>query len=165
MANNIYISEGSAFTFKSTGGSALWTPTSLANGAGRVSTQLDLGAAPRPKWYRWVLVVKFTSGPGTGTLLRPYLVEASTAATTYQDGIIGVTDAALNVETALQHGAKLLGPCPVQVASTAFQVWSGKCRIFPRYVSMALWNATGVALSGTATDHEFRLEPIFDQVQ
>lgn len=165
MSNAIYINEGTPFTFKSTGGSALWTPTSLANAAGRVSAQCDLGAAPRPKWYRWVLVVKFTSGPGTGTLLRPYLVEASTAATTYQDGIIGIADAALTVETALQHGAKLLGPCPVQVGSTAFQVWSGVRRIFPRYVSIALWNATGVALSGTASDHEFRLEPVYDQVQ
>lgn len=164
MTNAIKLNEGTAFTFKSTGGSALWTPTSVGTGAGRISTQLDLGAAPRAKWYRWVLLLKLQSGT-VGRSVRPYLVEASSAATTYQDGILGVTDAAISSETIVQYAGKLLGPCQVQTNGTAAQVWSGKVRIFPRYVSFLLWNDSGVSLSATATDCEFRLEPVFDEVQ
>lgn len=164
MANAIKLNEGTAFTFKSTGGSALWTPTSLASAAGRLSTQLDLGAAPRAKWYRWVLLLKLAS-PSTGQPLRPYLCEASSAATTYQDAVVGLTDAALTSEVAVQNGGKLLGPVSTQYSTTGFQCWSGKVRILSRYVTLVLWNQSGAALSATATDHEFRLEPVYDEVQ
>lgn len=164
MSNDILQKDGTAFTFKSTGGSALWTPTSLANGAGRISDQLDLGASPRAAKFRWVLRAKLAS-PTVGLMLRPYLIEASTAAITYQDGILGVSDAAIASEVITQYSGKLLGPCPIQTNGTAFQVWSGKCKILSRYVSLMLWNASGVAFSATATDHEFRLEPVNDQVQ
>lgn len=164
MSNNIYLADGTAKVFKASGGDALWTPTSLANGAGRLSDQLDLGASPRPKIYRWVLRTKLAS-PTVGFLLRPYLVRASTAAITYQDGILGVADAAIASEVITQSAAQLLGPCPIQTNGTAFQVWSGEVKILCRYVSLMLWNASGVALSATAGDHEFLLEPKNDQVQ
>lgn len=164
MANAIKLNEGTVKVFTSTGGDATFTFTSVANGAGRLSAQLDLGAAPRAKWYRWVLTVKMASG-GAGTLLRPYLVEASSAATTYQDALAGLSDAAVASEVIYQYGGKLLGPCLLQTTGTAAQVWSGKCRIFSRYVSLMLWNATGVAASATGTDHVFRLEPVYDEVQ
>lgn len=165
MSNDILQKDGTAFTFKSTGGSALWTPTSLANGAGRLSTQLDLGASPRAYKFQWRLVLKFVATPSVGFLVRPYLLEAGSAATTYQDGIIGLTDAAIATEAISMYAGKLLGPCGIQTAGTAFQVWSGRCKIQSRYVSLMLWNASGAALSATATDHEFRLEPVNDQVQ
>lgn len=164
MANAIKLNEGTVKVFAASGGDATWTPTSVANGAGRLSAQLDLGAAPRAKRYRWVLVAKMVATPTAGASLRPYLVLASTAATTYQDGLAGVSDAAVATETVYIYQARLLQSC-LTLAATTSQVWSGYTLIVPRYVSFMLWNASGAALSGTAADCLFRLEPVYDEVQ
>lgn len=163
MTNNILIVDGSAVTFKESGGTYTWTPKNIANGAGRLSAQADLGATTRYQWYRWVLVTKFQTAT-LNNIIRAYLSEASSAATTYQDGGVGISDAALSVETLVATPAKLLGPLVIHSAAGT-NVWSGKVRIISRYVSVSVWNASGVALTNTAGDHEFRLEPINDQVQ
>lgn len=172
MSNNILIVDGTAKSFKASGGDALWTPTSVANGAGRLSTQLDLGT-PRSKWYRWVYTQKFAATPTAGTIIRPYLMFASSAATTYMDagGYLasltgsGLVDVALTTEIPIQYAGKLLGQCAIQAASTNANVWSGLVRIPVRYVSLAMWNASGTAFSSTAADGEFQLQPINDQIQ
>ena len=167
MANAIKLNEGTAKVFKASGGDAVFTFTSVASGAGRQSDLLDLGAAPRAKWYRWVLKTKFAASPTLGLPIRPYLLEASSNAATYLDGggVFGTSDAAVSSEAPVQYAGKSLGPCQVQVASTAAQVFSGKVRIFARYVAVVVWNASGAAASSTAGDHEFRLEPVYDEVQ
>jgi len=163
MPNAIKMQEGSLFSFKETGGSALWTAKNTATAHGRLSTQLDLGAPPRPKWHRWTLISKFQTAV-VGAFVRPYLVEADSNATTYQDGAVGITDTDLAAETLLIGAAKPLGPLYVHSAVGA-NVWSGKVQIFARWVSFALWNATSVSLTNTAADHEFLLGTRYDEIQ
>ena len=165
MANNIYLSEAAVKVFKSSAGDVVWTPTSVAAGNGRISDVLDLGAAPRPFEFNWRLKTKFVSAT-VGHAVRLYLVELETNAVTYQDGGggLGTADATLTSESLLLYGGKQIGPTVVQHTTNA-NGWSGICRIHSRYVQVALWNGTAVALSGTASDHEFRLTPIFRQVQ
>ena len=56
MAINQVTNKGTPKTFKSSGGNALITisaGTNLANGAGRVSAQCNLGAFPRGTLFEW----------------------------------------------------------------------------------------------------------------
>ncbi len=162
MSNNILLVDGTPITFKESGGTVLWTPKNVANGAGRISTQADLGATRYRKW-RWSFLSKFQTAT-VGNIIRLYLVRASTGAITYQDGNPGITDAALSTEALLANSGKLIGPLVVH-HTTAANCWSGEIEILARFVSIAIWNAAGVALTNTAGDHEFRLEPVNDQVQ
>lgn len=164
MSNNIYIVDQTVITFKESGGTYLWTPKNVANNAGRVAAQADLGAT-RPQWYRWHFLTKFQTAT-IGNIVRLYLMRASTAATTYQDGggAVGVSDAAVASEATVSSTGLLLGPLVVHSAAGA-NSWSGTVRLTARYVSPLIFNVSGVALTNTAGDHEFRLEPINDQVQ
>lgn len=160
MSNNILLVDGTAKSFKESGGDVLWTPKNVANGAGRISTQLDLGAT-RYEWYRWVLATKFQTAT-VGNAIRLYLVYSDG---TYQDGSgLGTSDAGVAAETLLQYAAKQIGPTMVHHATNA-NIWSGHVRPLARYVSVTIWNASGVALTNTAGDHEFRLQPVNMQVQ
>lgn len=166
MASSIYLGEGTQKVFKNTGGDVVWTLTSLANGAGRISAVLDLGAAPRPFEFGWGLLTKFATATA-GTAIRLYVVQLETNATTYQDGggTLGTSDAAVATnENLLLYGAKQIGPTVVQHA-TAANFWSGRFICYSRYLQMALWNASGVALTATASDHEFHLNPVYRQGQ
>lgn len=164
MSNNILLVDGTAKSFKSSGGDVVWTPQNTATAHGRISAVLDL-STPRYLNYRWVLTTKFSTAT-VGNAIRLYVVELSTNATTYQDGGGGLalSDADLSAETLLQYAAKQIGPTGVHSAAGA-NTWSGKVNIITRYIQIALWNSTGVSLTNTAGDHEFRLEPINPQVQ
>lgn len=163
MANAIYMKEGTSKTFQESGGDVTWTPKNVATGAGRISNQLDLGASPRPKLHRWELTSKFQTAT-VGNVIRLYIVRASSAATTLQDGVVGITDAGLSTEALIQYTALPLGPLTVH-HTTASQVWRGTVVITARYVQVAVWNISGVSLTNTAGDHIFTLTPLYDEVQ
>lgn len=164
MANAVKIRFGTTVAFQESGGDFAWTPKNVASGAGRVSIQGDLGVEPRAEWYRWVLVTKFQTAT-IGNLIRLYLIRASTAAATYQDGVVlGTADAAMTTEVYARDAGLALGSLAVTHTTSAC-VYSGKVWLPERYVSVALWNASGVALTNVAGDHIFRLEPFYREVQ
>lgn len=162
-ASAIKIRVGTAFSLKNSGGDAVWTPKNTISGNGRLSAQLDLGADPRPSKYRWILVTKFQTAT-VATVARLYLVEAHSAATTYQDGAIGISDANLTSENLLFYSAKQLGPTQVHSAAGT-NVFSGVFETAARYISLALWNATGVTLTNTDADHEILIVPYYEEGQ
>lgn len=166
MPNAIYMREGTTKVFASSGGDATFTPTSLANGAGRVSAQVDLGAAPRAQWYRYTMKAKCATTPVVGNSIRAYLFDGDNASTTRQAGTVGTADAAVAAEALFLNASQQVTPLMVDAASTAksFQA-AGLVRITGRYVSVGWWNATGQALSATAGDMEFTLTPVYDEVQ
>ena len=167
MASNVLIYTGTVKSFKASGGDVAWTLTSLGNGAGRISAILDLGAAPRAFEYEWRLLTKFASTPAVGSPVRLYVVTSADASGVYQDGggTLGVADAAVaSNENLLIYGGKQQGPTVVQHTSAA-NLWSGRFICTARYLSFALWNASGQALTGTAGDHELTLTPYFRQSQ
>ena len=54
MANEIYLRKGtSKLVNGEAGANVAWSMEAVANAAGRVSAQIDWGAAPRPDWYEW----------------------------------------------------------------------------------------------------------------
>lgn len=164
MANKIYLQRETEITFKSSGGSAAFTPTSVANGAGRISAQCDLGAAPKSRLYRWRVKTACAATPTVGNLIRLYLVCADDA--TDLDGNAGTSDAAYNTENLLKN-LQHIGNVVIDVAGTGAQKASslGAFEIASRYISVVWWNASGAALSATAGDHQLVLVPVPDEIQ
>jgi len=79
MAGELYYQRGTTLVLKSSGGDAVWTPTSVADGAGRISARLDLGAFPRADAVEIVALLKATSAATAGTYAEIYLLEADAA--------------------------------------------------------------------------------------
>lgn len=163
--NAVYGKAGTAVTFKASGGSVLFTPTSVANAAGRLSTRGDLGALPRPLLYRWYAETAAAATPTVGNWLEIRMAWWNDDATPGQpDGGVGASDAAFATENDLKN-LKKVGEVVCDAASaTVFQA-SGLIWIPVRYVSVVWWNRFGSALSATAGDHVFSLTPVFDDIQ
>lgn len=150
-----------------------WTPTGanafnvkqLANNAGRIGTQVDLGAASRPAAYRWRAKAKSGSVGNNPTLAGVIEIYLSTSDGATQDGNLGTTDAALS-SADKRANLQRLGVIVVDKADYAesFQA-SGDVVITSRYVSPVLYNATGQAFSNTDADHLFQLTPLLDEIQ
>jgi hypothetical protein len=167
MSNQVKVNVGTVITFKSSGGTAVWTPTSLAQNAGRVSAQVDLGAFPKALRFEWRAQAKAATTVVIGdTLLDLYAVTADNAGTGYVDGTPGIVDAALSsIEKA--RNMPYIGSLIVEATAVAIVNGSGIVELPNRYFSVVGINrlSTAVALSATATDMSFQLTPILDEIQ
>lgn len=162
MANKIYIDPEAAITFKASGGTVLFTPTSVANNAGRISTQWDRGAGAVPSRYIWRAHTKFAAALAVPASLEIYF---ATSDGTDVDGNQGTTDAAFSAADK-RRNLQFVGTINADSTSNGeVQIASGVVEIFARYVSVVWWNAMGQALTGTAGDHTFSLTAVPDEVQ
>lgn len=162
MPNLIYVAPGSAVTFKASGGTVLFTPTSVSTGAGRISTQWDRGAGSQPGWYKWRATTKAAAALAVGVQLEIYF---ATSDGTTVDGNFGTTDAAWST-TDKRRNLQAVGTINAD-STTNGEVQNGSGLVFiaDRYVSVAWWNLFGQALSSTAGDHIFSLTPESDEIQ
>lgn len=162
---NVYLTTKTAFTWKGSGGDAVLSMTSVANGAGRLGGRLDLGAFPKPGWYRLFAEMKPQATPTVGNLIRIYLAHWNDDSTpAWADGAVGSADAAFATENDLKN-LKLALNLRVENASSRLIRGSGLVYIPTRYVSPVVWNASGAALTTTATDHFIAITPIVDDIQ
>lgn len=152
------IAYGAARVFKASGGDVVFTPTSLADSSGRLSAQLDLGASGRSSCYKWIAKTKTAATMTSGKIVEVRLV---TSDGTRVDGNFGTSDQAVSDGNA-RANATMIGQIVAdrQTAGGDVLVASGIVTIVDRYVQVLWWNALGVALTGTAADHEFVLTPI-----
>lgn len=167
MANQVKINIGTVVTFLSTGGTVLFTPTSLAQNAARVSAQWDRGAYPLPLRYEWRAKAKAAATVVLGDpLVDIYLATADNATSGYQDGIAGGSDAALTPIDKTRN-MQWCGSLITEATAAGAVNGSGVIEIVARYVSVVFVNrlSTAVALSATATDMGFQLTPILDEIQ
>lgn len=165
MANKVYHATETEIVFKSSGGDATFTPTSLADSAGRISAQYDRGTGSKPQLYKWYAIFKATSTLTVGTRLEIYLATARTGANTVITGNQSTSDAALSSTDKL-HNFQPVGAVVADTATGTDQfVGSGLVEIRDRYVSVIWHNKLGQALSATAGDHSFVLVPVPDEIQ
>ena len=165
MPNKVYAAPGTALSFKSSGGDATITPTSVANGAGRLSARLDRGSASQPIVYRWWCRVKTASSATVGRTLRLYLACSETSTGSVDtDGTFDETDQAVSTEDRYRN-CLMLGVVQADQAATGSFVASGLVEIRARYVQIGFFNDLNAALSGTASDFECRLIPQPDEIQ
>lgn len=151
---------GTAKTWKSSGGDAAFTGTSVANAAGRIGGALDMGT-PRAGRYRVQIQLKMAATPTSGTILQWYLVRSDDNTT--RDANLGSSDAAVS-DADLPPQCLFLGNMTLDNVTTQ-QVCSFEIDTGARYLSILLWNASGTALSSTAADHIITITPIITQVQ
>lgn len=154
-----YINEGT--TLKINGeadADYAWSMEGVANAAGRMSAVIDLGVAPRPYMYRWRCKCAFQATPTAGEKLRLYKSESDG---TYEDGDVGVADAAL--AAAQLTNMKQFGAVTVDTADTSDQITGGVVEVHERYVSIGGWNASGATLNATDSNFYFSLTPIYDE--
>ena len=149
-------------TFKASGGTVAFTPTSLGASAGRQSAQHDFGASARAYMFNWTAYVKFATAPVVGETIDIY---AKTSDGTHIDNDDGTTDAAVSAADKLKN-LHYLGSIMVDEAgSTPEFSASGRVQLSRRYFQVVFWNATADGLSATAADHGFVLEPTVVQGQ
>ena len=169
MANLIYQKSGSITSWKTSGGTYTITPTSVANAAGRLGGQGDIGpyTTARSRLFRWYAETKVqATTPVVGKTVDIYLAWWNNDdATNEADADVGTADAAFATEAHLRQ-LHYIGSIILRSTSTTdVHTGSGTCLIPTRYGSPVWWNGTGASLSATAGDHFMYLCPIPDEIQ
>ena len=164
MANKIYSAPETTLVFDDSGGGGVitFTPKNIANNAGRISAQHDLGAGSKPRKFRWMALTKANVAPTVGTILEIYLAPGDG---TNEAGNEGTADAALSAEDKKRNMIRIGSVVADKATNTEPFVAMGVCEIPFRYFSVCWVNKFGQTLTNTSADHQFTLTPIPDEVQ
>jgi hypothetical protein len=150
---------------------SVWTPESVALGAGRISAVWDRGSGDKPFDYTWRASTAWVNAPTINESLRIHLLSSYAAAqANLADGARTFGDAgvAAAIENYVNGNARLLGAITVGASAIDDVRWvaSGVTSIFDRYVAIAAWNASaGKALSAVPADHWVMFQPIPTAIQ
>lgn len=166
MANEAYINNGTALLINGEAGADYaFSVEGLANAAGRVSAQIDLGAAPRPHLYTWSCEVQFQATPTQGTGLELYVATAPDGDVTQIDGDVGASDAALG-DVDMRRNLRIIGTVISENAAASEKcVVSGTIELKTRYVTIVAYNASGASVNATDSNFRFDLQPKYLQGQ
>ncbi len=163
MANKILTAFGSLTNWQDSGASLTMSLASLANNLGRLGAQKDFGAASIEGKYKIRVRFRANATPTVGNVVRVYLVTAQDA--NFRAGGFGTVDASIPAEARLAN-ATFVGAVEIDEASTT-KDFVGEFQVVlnSRFVSPAIWNASGVALHATASNNEVAIWPVADEVQ
>lgn len=166
MANETYLRKGTSKSVNGeVGAAAAFSVEGVANAAGRVSDQIDWGAAPRPDWYEWSCEVQFQATPTQGLGLELYVAGAPDGDSTQIDGDIGSTDAALG-DVDMRRNLKSIGYVVSENAAASEKcVSSGIFQFTQRYMSIVAYNASGASVNATDSNFRFDIVPVYWQGQ
>lgn len=138
---------------------------SLANGAGRISAQIDNSTARGTRARVGIRVKTGASAPTAGQVYKVYFIR-QTATTPLQGGrggsALGTADAAVSVEPL---NAECLGSLQVTTATATtyeeiFTVIDPGAKF-----SIVVWNASGQAADTTNGNHLVEVDLLCDEVQ
>lgn len=172
MPNKIYSSTETKISF-TTGASAQivsFEPTNLPNNSGHMSDPRDFGSSSHAANFKWRSKSVLNSAPsnpsGTIEMYWSSFEEISGETPINVDGNLssGVNSI---VDDDVRHSLHWIGTMHNSGRNQSNNQMnsSGHCFIPARYGSIVWFNYTGVALTGTAADHEFQLYPFPDEVQ
>lgn len=158
--SKVYYNPETKITFKGSGGDVTLTFASAADGSLSVSDQYDRGSGAKPGLYRWRIQTQINASGTVGRQCRIYLIQTNDA--TDLPGRVGTTDT--EIATAADRTRNLGAPigvvtCDVTTANVDF-IATGTCFVYDRYISVGIYNDTGVALHATEGNHYFELTPI-----
>lgn len=140
----------------------LWTPASVAAGAGRISAVWDRGAGNLPERYWTLSSARWAATPAAGDALRLYLVKSlALAEASLTVGNFTLGDAGVAAEGALSANAVGIAGPVVGTATDTLKIREGVCQILSRYLALAGWNSSATkALTATASDHWVMFTPM-----
>jgi hypothetical protein len=170
LPDSALIQTGTEIVFRSSGGDAAITMTSVANAAGRQSVKADFGAT-RARYYDVFADVELAATPTAGNLIDVYLNPSGSAtAGTDNLGNCSGTDAAhtgyssnlaATVPQLIYVGSLV---CTAQATSTVQSGYVGRVAIPQRYGSIVVVNNSGAAFHSAATNVRFRFVPVADTI-
>lgn len=168
MALPDYLTEqtGTPLVFKSSGGDAAITMTSVANNAARQSVKLDLGASRTPL-YSVKASFEIAATPTAGNTIELYWApSSSSSAGTDNPGNVSGTDAAYtgyssNIADSVKQ-LQFIGSfvCTAQATATVQSGFVGRFKPADRYGSLVVFNKSGAAMHSSATNISITLTPI-----
>lgn len=160
MANEAYIASGTALLINGEAGADYaFSVEGLTNAAGRVSAQIDLGAAPRAGMYAWSCEVQFQATPTQYKTLDLYIAKAPDGDSTQIDGDVGASDAALG-DVDMRYNLKYIGSVVSENAAASEKcVASGEFVCYDRYISIVAYNDSGATVNATDSNFRFDLTP------
>jgi hypothetical protein len=166
MANEIYLRKGtSRLVNGEAGADTAWSMEGVTTANGRVSAQIDWGAAPRPDWYEWSCEVQWQATPTQGGVLELYVAGAPDGDSTQIDGDIGASDAALG-DIDMRRNLKYIGGVVSEnAAASEVCVASGTFQHTQRYMSIVGYNGGGSTINATDSNFRFNIVPIYWQGQ
>ena len=162
MANETYINNGTSLLINGEAtADYAFSVEGISNGTGRVSAQIDLGAAPRPFLYTWSSEVQFQATPTQYKGLELYIATAPDDDSTQIDGDVGASDAALGDVDMLRNLQQIGYVVSENAAAGEKCVASGDVEIFTRYVSIVAYDDSGATVNATDSNFRFNLQPKF----
>lgn len=170
LPDNALVQTGTEITFRSSGGTAAITMTSVANGAGRQSDKADFGAT-RARYYDVFAEVELAATPTAGNLIDLYLAPTSsgTAGTDNLAGL-GGSDAAYSgyssnlsasVPQLLYVGSLV---CTAQATATVQKGYVGRVQVPQQRAQLVVVNNSGAAFHSSALNVVFRFVPVADTI-
>lgn len=162
--NEVKTRQGTAITFRGTGGTVAFTFQNVASGAGRISAQADLGSGDRPSTYKLRITTKAGAALAYGANLDVYL---KTSDGTISDGTpLGTADAAIATSASKLNNCIVIGSVIADSTTNGdVQSRSWPVVILDRYVQVAIWNNLGQTLTNTEADHIVELIPYVDVIE
>lgn len=130
----------------------------VADGAGRVSTQIDWGASPRDGLYMWHAEVLMQATPTQYGTLDFYIAPAYDGDSTMIWGDVGATDAALGDVDQLRN-LMFIGSLVIEEADTSKMVGGGMFEAPYRYFSIVMDNNAGATTNATDSNCLFFIQP------
>lgn len=161
MANKVYAVLETAITWKSSGGTETFTPTSLGAAAGRQGAYHDFGTAAAARRFAWRAWIKPGGTRVVGQTVEIYLI---TSDGTSPDNDDATTDIAVSAADK-RRNVMYLDSIQIDENAAVPMVKSGVVELCHRYGSPLFWNATANALSSTAGDFGFSMTPVPDEIQ
>lgn len=166
MANAIK-DNGSAYSLVNgeAGAAYAWSMEGVANGAGRVSVQIDLGALPRGAEIDWTCEAQLQATPTQYKGIELYAAGAPDDDATQIDGDVGNADAALG-DVDMRHNLLGFGYVVSEnAAASELCVRSGTFRWKKRYISFVGYNESGATINATDSNFVFKFRVLFPEVQ
>lgn len=159
MTQQVQLNPGTALKFNGEAGADVaFSMESVANLAGRVSVQYDLGATPRDFQFYWHAEALWQATPTQYGTLDFYLATAPDNDSTMISGDVGATDAALGDLDQLRNLTPL-GQIICEEANTTKMVGKGSFTTFARYITIVGVNNGGSAINATDSNFIFNLVP------
>lgn len=160
MANESYVASGTALSINGEAGADYaFSVEGLTNAAGRVSAQIDLGAAPRAGMYAWSCEVQFQATPTQYKTLDLYIAKAPDGDSTQIDGDVGASDAALG-DVDMRENLQYIGSVVSENAAASEKcVASGQFATLDRYLTIVAYNDSGATVNATDSNFQFVLTP------
>jgi hypothetical protein len=169
MAGEVYVEDGATITWGDSGRTYVMTLQNLATVAGRVGARADLGAWPRPLFFRWYLEVEWALAPSIDQVVELYFgtwdndtgpanpqAQLPATDTGYAAGAAGLSK---------RKNLRMVEPVVAETAAVGPFSNSGIVALPARYVSPFIFNGGGQALKNTANACLLRLTPIYSQLQ